>query len=238
MSAPDLISVQDMSVSYGSVVAVRGVNLSLPAGRVLALLGPNGAGKSSILKGIAGTAHTSGTITFAGRNISRRAPHRRVLDGMAIVPQGRRVFVDMSVEENLVVSLRGNAAARRERLQGVWEHFPRLYERRNIRAGYLSGGEQQMLTLGRALMSKPRALLLDEPSLGLAPKLVTFVFEKIQEIIETDVAVIIVDQNAVQAMRLADQVCVVRSGQVTYTASADQARTELNIVHAHLGLTE
>jgi branched-chain amino acid transport system ATP-binding protein len=234
--APDLIHLDGMSVSYGNIVAVSGVNLSLPAGAVLSLLGPNGAGKSSILKGIAGTARTSGTLTFDGQNLAHIPAHRRTRHGIAMVPQGRRVFPDMSVEENLLVGMRGARRHRQARLDAIYTQFPRLIERKGTRAGYLSGGEQQMLTLGRALMSEPRVLLLDEPSLGLAPKLVTLVFEKIREIVATNVAVILVDQNATQAMALADRVCVVHRGKLVYNEEAAQARNELHVVHAHLGV--
>jgi branched-chain amino acid transport system ATP-binding protein len=227
-----------MTVSYGSVTAVQNVGFALNAGEVMALLGPNGAGKSSILKGVAGIARVSGTVEYQGRDIRRRSPHRRVKDGIAMVPQGRRVFSDMSVEDNLLASVRGGRKERQARLDGVWRYFPQLLERRHIDAGLMSGGEQQMLALGRALMSHPRILLLDEPSLGLAPKIVTLVFDKIRAIAaEEDVAVIIVDQNATQAIGLAHKVCVVSHGELVYNDSADRARTELNIVHAHLGLT-
>jgi branched-chain amino acid transport system ATP-binding protein len=226
-----------MTVSYGSVTAVENVTFTLDAGEVMALLGPNGAGKSSILKGLAGVARASGTVKYLGRDIRHRAPHRRVKDGIAMVPQGRRVFPDMSVEDNLLASVRGGRKDRKAGLDGVWRHFPQLLERRHLNAGLMSGGEQQMLALGRALMSRPQILLLDEPSLGLAPKIVTLVFQRIHEIVrEQDVAVIIVDQNAVQAMGLAHKVCVVRHGELVYNRSVEQAQSELNIVNAHLGI--
>jgi branched-chain amino acid transport system ATP-binding protein len=237
MSEPELLRLDEVTVSYGSVTAVRDVSFQLGAGQVMALLGPNGAGKSSILKGVAGVASTAGRIEFNGRNINRRSPHRRVRDGIATVPQGRRVFADMTVEENLLVSLRGRGPDRAERLSGVYAQFPRLRERSGVRAGYLSGGEQQMLALGRALMSHPKLILLDEPSLGLAPKMVTNIFDKIREITAQNVAAIIVDQNAVQAMALATRVCVVHRGELVYDAPVDQAREELDIVHAHLGMS-
>ncbi len=237
MSGPELLRLDGVTISYGSVTAVRDVSFELAAGQVMALLGPNGAGKSSIIKGVAGIASATGRIEFNGRNISRRSPHRRVRDGIATVPQGRRVFADMTVEENLLVSLRGRGNDRAERLEGVYAQFPRLRERSGVRAGYLSGGEQQMLALGRALMSRPKLILLDEPSLGLAPKMVTNIFNKIREITAQNVAAIIVDQNAVQAMALATRVCVVRRGELVYDAPVDQARKELDIVHAHLGMS-
>ena len=237
MSDHKLIVADGMTVSYGSVTAVRDVDFVLDSGEVMALLGPNGAGKSSILKGLAGVAKTSGRVEYMGRDIRRRTPHRRVRDGIAMVPQGRRVFADMTVEDNLLASVRGGHKERRDSLDGVWNYFPQLKERRLIEAGLLSGGEQQMLALGRALMSHPKVLLLDEPSLGLAPKIVTLVFEKIKTIArEEDVAVIIVDQNAVQAMGLAHRVCVVSHGELVYNDSTERARRELNIVHAHLGI--
>ena len=238
MSAPRLLTIDGMTVSYGSVTAVQNVTFTLDSGEVMALLGPNGAGKSSILKGLAGIARATGTVEYQGHDIRRRATHRRVKDGICLVPQGRRVFADMTVEDNLLASVRAGRAERKARLDGVWRYFPQLLERRHLSAGLMSGGEQQMLALGRALMSRPRILLLDEPSLGLAPKIVTLVFDRIREIAhEQEVAVIIVDQNAVQAMGLAHKVCVVRHGELVYNRSAEQAKTELNIVHAHLGLS-
>jgi branched-chain amino acid transport system ATP-binding protein len=238
MSGPRLLTINGMTVSYGSVTAVQNVTFTLDSGEVMALLGPNGAGKSSVLKGLAGIARASGTVEYRGQDLRRRATHRRAKDGICLVPQGRRVFADMTVEDNLLASVRAGRAERKTRLDGVWRHFPQLLERRHVNAGLMSGGEQQMLALGRALMSRPRILLLDEPSLGLAPKIVTMVFDRIREIVrEQEVAVIIVDQNAVQAMGLAHKVCVVRHGELVYNRSAKQAQTELNIVHAHLGLS-
>jgi branched-chain amino acid transport system ATP-binding protein len=208
--------------------------MTLAVGEVLALLGPNGSGKSSVLKGIAGTARAQGTIVMAGKDISRQPPHRRVRDGIALVPQGRGLFANMTVEENLLVSLRKGRDIRKSRLAEVWEHFPQLRERQGTRAGYLSGGEQQMLAIGRALMSHPKLLLLDEPSLGLSPLMVATIFEKLREIIAATVSVIIVDQNAIQAMALADYVYVVRRGAIDYSAPKATAERELKLIDAHI----
>lgn len=237
MSVPDLLTVNNMCVSYGSVTAIRDVSLSIGKGRVVALLGPNGAGKSSVLKGIAGIAKTQGSVRLRGVEISRRAPHRRVRDGIATVPQGRQLFAEMSVIENLLVSLRSaSRQVRMARLAAVWEQFPRLKARADTPAGLLSGGEQQMLAFGRALVSDPAILLLDEPSLGLAPIMVKEMFGKLRDIVATGVTAIIVDQNAKQAMALADHVSVVSRGQLVYSKAAEQAREELDMVQAHLGV--
>jgi branched-chain amino acid transport system ATP-binding protein len=233
---PDVISVKDLGVFYDRVVGVQGVTFSLSAGGVLALLGPNSSGKSSVLRGILGVVRTVGSVHFLGRDMSRRAPHRRIRDGIGLVPQGRQVFMDMSVEENLAVCLRDHRREYATRLEEVWGHFPRLYERRRVSAGYLSGGEQQMLAIGRALIAKPRLLLLDEPSLGLSPIMVTLIFSKLKEIIASNVAVVLVDQNAVQAMALADHVCVVKRAEMVYSAPIAQARSELTLVNEHIGV--
>jgi branched-chain amino acid transport system ATP-binding protein len=232
-----LLRVSRLKVMYGGIVGIREFSLELEAGKVVALLGPNGAGKSSALKGICGEGDVNGTVTFDGRDVSRWPPHRRARRGLVQVPQGGGLFREMSVLENLMLG--GYGRSREERQAGlarVHELFPVLEARAHTASGMLSGGEQQMLALGRALMGNPKLMLLDEPTIGLAPVAVTQVFARIGAIAKTGISLIIVDQNARQALELADHVCVVNRGQIVYTAETAQAMREVNIVDAHLGL--
>jgi branched-chain amino acid transport system ATP-binding protein len=234
---PELLEVVDLEVSYGSIVAARDINFSIPRASVLALLGPNGAGKSSILKGIAGVATSKGAVRLEGVSMAGEPAYRRARAGIVSVPQGRRIFREMTVDENLLLGLPvASATRRRERLEQVMADYPQLAARRRVRAGFLSGGEQQILALARAMMGDPKVVLLDEPSLGLAPKMVTTIFDRIAEIIKTGVAVILVDQNAKQAIAIADQVCVINHGLITYAEDAAKARSELDVIRAHIGI--
>jgi branched-chain amino acid transport system ATP-binding protein len=222
---------------YGGIVGIRAFDLELDPGKVVALLGPNGAGKSSALKGICGEGDVLGKVVFDGRDVSRWPPHRRARRGLIQVPQGGGLFREMSVHENLMLGGYGRTREQRQTNLGhVYELFPKLQARADTVAGMLSGGEQQMLALGRALMGDPKLMLLDEPTIGLAPSAVTEVFERIGAIAKTGVSLIIVDQNAMQALNLADHVCVVNRGQIVYSAAKAQAVEEVNIVDAHLGL--
>jgi branched-chain amino acid transport system ATP-binding protein len=233
----NLLKVTHLSVMYGGIVGIRGLSLAVKPGEVVALLGPNGAGKSSALKGICGEGDVTGEITFEGRDISRWPPFRRAKAGLVQVAQGGGLFREMSVLDNLLLGSYGRSRQQRHvSLERVHELFPRLFERKDAQAGMLSGGEQQMLALGRALMGDPKLMLLDEPTIGLAPIAVTQVFERIRAISETGVALIIVDQNARQALALADHVCVANRGKIVYAATTAQAVEEVNIVDAHLGL--
>jgi branched-chain amino acid transport system ATP-binding protein len=217
----ELLSVTDMTVFYRRIIGVTGVSLSVRSGGVLAILGANSSGKSSVLRGI-----------------SRRPAHLRSRNGIASVPQGRQVFRDMSVSDNLLVGMRGKGRnSRRAALAEIWDYFPRLYERRSAQAGYLSGGEQQMLAIGRALMSRPRLLLLDEPSLGLAPKMVTAIFDQLSKIAATGVALLVVDQNAVKTVAISDEVCVIRRGEMVYRRTAAEARLDISSLNTYIGLS-
>jgi branched-chain amino acid transport system ATP-binding protein len=232
-----MLAVADMTVTYRGVVGVSGVDLDLAEGEVLALLGPNGAGKSSLLRGIVGSSATTGRITFEGRDITKWPTHRRARGGIMQVPQGGRLFAELTVEENLHLGAYGaKPKERATRLVRVLDFFPRIKERRGQRADSLSGGEQQMLAIGRALMSEPRLVLLDEPSLGLAPLMVSEMFEHIARLRSFGVAIVIVDQNAVQAMAIADSVCVLERGRRVYGGSVEEANRDLELVSAHLGL--
>jgi branched-chain amino acid transport system ATP-binding protein len=232
-----LLQVSRLQVMYGGIVGIRAFSLDVEPGHVVALLGPNGAGKSSALKGICGEGDVSGTVTFGSRDVSRWAPHRRARHGLIQVPQGGGLFREMSVLENLMLGGYGRSREQRqESLETVYQLFPKVKARTDVQAGMLSGGEQQMLALGRALMGSPKLMLLDEPTIGLAPSAVTEVFDRIGQIAESGVSLIIVDQNAMQALRLADYVCVVNRGKIVYSATKSQAVEEVNIVDAHLGL--
>jgi branched-chain amino acid transport system ATP-binding protein len=234
----ELLSVTDMTVFYRRIIGVTGVSLSVRSGGVLAILGANSSGKSSVLRGIAGAARTTGTVSYLGQDISRRPAHLRSRNGIASVPQGRQVFRDMSVSDNLLVGMRGKGRnSRRAALAEIWDYFPRLYERRSAQAGYLSGGEQQMLAIGRALMSRPRLLLLDEPSLGLAPKMVTAIFDQLSKIAATGVALLVVDQNAVKTVAISDEVCVIRRGEMVYRRTAAEARLDISSLNTYIGLS-
>jgi branched-chain amino acid transport system ATP-binding protein len=214
-----LLTVEDLRVSYGRVAAVRGVSLSCAAGEVVALLGPNGAGKSSSLLGIAGAldrATVSGVVTLGGRALAGRPAEQIARAGLALVPERRRIFASLTVRENLLLGASAwakRAAAERE-LVLVLERFEALAAIRERPAGLLSGGQQQQLAIARALMSRPRMMLLDEPSLGLAPELVKAVFAIIAALRDDGIGVLLVEQNAVQAIRLADRTLVMRKGLI------------------------
>lgn len=212
----DLLSVRRLDVRYGRTCAVSQVDLTVPAGGVLALLGANGAGKSSILKGIAGLADAGGELVYDGRDISRESARARVRRGIVYVPEGREIVSNLSVDENLTLGgflLDGRTRARRR--DAMLDLFPEIASRAKSPAWILSGGEQQMLAIGRALMSGPRLLLLDEPSLGLAPLLIQRVFERLAKIRqESTLSIMLVEQNFKTVSRFADVLCFVRNGQV------------------------
>jgi branched-chain amino acid transport system ATP-binding protein len=232
-----LLEARDLSVSYGGIVGVRDVDMTVRAGDVIALLGPNGAGKSSALRGLCGEGSTRGRVVYDGRDISRWTPSKRAQHGIVQVPQGGGLFREMTVAENL--ALGGYGRSRKQRADAhetVVGLFPRLAERRKSVAGMLSGGEQTMLAIGRALMGSPRILLLDEPTIGLAPSAVSDVFRQIEKVRREGVSMVIVDQNAVQVMRLADHVYILNRGRIVYDADAATARGEVDLVDAHLGL--
>ena len=226
-------------MSYGPVAAVRGVSLAVRAGEVVALLGANGAGKSTLLRTISGLIRPrAGRVHLAGRAIDRLAPSRIVRLGIAHAPEGRRVFGSLSVADNL----RLGAAARRERAGLVEERerlldlFPILRERLRQAAGTLSGGEQQMLALARALMAKPRLLLLDEPSLGLAPLIVRAIFDALADLKRVGVTMLLVEQNVAAALELADRAYVLRTGEIRLEGASAELRADPErIAHAYLG---
>ncbi|GAA3938452.1 ABC transporter ATP-binding protein [Microbacterium soli] len=232
-----MLEINDLEVHYGAVRAVRGVSLVAAAGRVALVLGANGAGKSSTLRTAAGFLHgESGSIVVDGEEMRGKRAHAMVRRGVVLVPEGRKIFAPLTVEENL--RLGGYRASRRDvsrAIGEVYEQFPILGERRKGMAGLLSGGEQQMLAFGRALMSKPRVMLMDEPSMGLAPSIVQTVMDGARSIADSGVAVLMVEQNAEAALRIADDVSVMTRGSITWTGVAAEA--SLHAVHAVLGDT-
>ena len=222
-----MLDVSRLEVFYGEARAIRGLDLRIENGEIASVVGPNGAGKSTLVNALAGLLRDrTGSIELDGADLMRPAAHEVCEHGVAIVPEGRRIFSGMSVEDNLVLGgYRGSAREHREeRLARVHELFPILQERSEQRAGTLSGGEQQMLALGRALMSGPKLLLLDEPSLGLAPVVVDTLFDALIEIHATGVSILLVEQNVVQTLPVVDRAYFMRSGRIILEESSEQLR--------------
>jgi branched-chain amino acid transport system ATP-binding protein len=235
----DLLVIEGLKVWYGSINAVKGVDLRVAEGEIVTLIGANGAGKSTILKAISGLLkQVEGTIALAGRNILGQPPHRIVQEGVCHVPEGRRIFGNLTVRENLLMGAytAKDKGAIAEKIEKVYEIFPRLKERENQPGGTLSGGEQQMLAIGRALMSEPRILLLDEPSLGLAPFLVQEIFRIIQDINRSGTTVLLVEQNAHMALQIANRGYVLETGKIALEGSARELLESELVKKAYLGL--
>lgn len=213
-----MLEIQNLEVSYGKIRAIKGISLHVNQGEVVVLVGANGAGKTTLLKTISGLlAPSSGSIKFQGLDLTRIAPHQRVIEGICQAPEGRGIFPGMTVEENLQIGKYSRETAKiemTEDLERIFALFPRLKDRRTQLGGTLSGGEQQMLAIGRALMSRPKVLLLDEPSMGLAPKFIATIFEIIQEIKKQDVTILLVEQNASKALQIADRAYVLETGVI------------------------
>lgn len=234
-----MLRISDLRVSYGSIEALHGVSLEVERGTICALIGANGAGKTTLLRAVSGLLRpTAGSIEFEGEDITRCPPHRIVARGICHVPEGRRIFPDLTVAENLDMGayLVRDRSKTREARRMVYDLFPRLEERARQVAGTLSGGEQQMLAIGRALMGSPRVLLLDEPSLGLAPNLVHTIFGTIRRInVDTGVTILLVEQNAYMALLTADHGCVLETGNLVLSDSAENLRTDEDVKRAYLG---
>ncbi len=212
-----LLSIHGLETAYGAVQVLFGVNLEVHAGEIVAIIGPNGAGKSTVIKSVIGLAPArAGTIAFNGRDITREAPHRIPALGIGYVPQGRIVFARMTVEDNLEMGafLITDNAKRRQAVEAVFTQFPRLHERRGQLAGSLSGGEQQMLAIGRALMLDPKLVILDEPSLGLSPKYVDLIFEQLVALKRQGRTLLMVEQNAARALELSDRAYALELGRM------------------------
>jgi branched-chain amino acid transport system ATP-binding protein len=232
-----ILEVENLHVSYGSVKAVRGVSLTLEKGEIITLIGANGAGKSTTLRAIMGlVARSAGTVRYRGKDLAGRPTYRIVRDKMTLVPEGRAVFANLTVKENLELGAYSRREAETgEELERVFTIFPRLKERFRQRAGTLSGGEQQMLAIGRALMSRPDVLLLDEPSLGLAPMLVHTIFESIEDINRKGASVLLVEQNANAALKHSHRAYVLETGVVTLSGPSAEIATDPKVKEAYLG---
>ncbi|WP_091833205.1 ABC transporter ATP-binding protein [Propionispira arboris] len=233
-----MLKVEDINVYYGAIHAIKGISLEVNEGEIVTLIGANGAGKSTILRTISGLLKPKiGKIEFEGQNIAGIAAQRIVKSGISQVPEGRRIFANMTVMENLDLGayVRSDKAGIQEDLKMVFARFPRLEERKTQEAGTLSGGEQQMLAMGRALMSRPRLLLLDEPSMGLAPLLIKEIFSIIQDINKTGTTVLLVEQNANMALSIANRAYVLETGRITLAGAAKDLAASEAVRKAYLG---
>jgi branched-chain amino acid transport system ATP-binding protein len=239
MSAEPLLSVRGLAVNYGHVEAVRGIDIDLAPGQITALVGANGAGKSTTLMALSGLVKkAAGRVIFDGRDITGAAPHRIVASGLVQVAEGRATLTTLTVRENLELGAytrRDGAAARARDIDHVYSLFPRLAERATQLGGSLSGGEQQMLAIGRALMAKPRLLLLDEPSMGLAPIIVQDIFRTLQRINAEGLTIFLVEQNVKQALKLAQRAYVLENGRVVLQGSGQELLGDPRVQAAYLG---
>ncbi|RJG08162.1 ABC transporter ATP-binding protein [Noviherbaspirillum cavernae] len=241
-----ILEVKDLHVAYGKVEALHGVNLKVGAGQIVTVIGPNGAGKSTMLNAIADALPTTGTmrgsVSLLGEDVASVPVEARVARGMCLVPEKRELFSTMTVEDNLLLGSYRRYRAREknyaDQLDVVFELFPRLKERRKQDAGTLSGGERQMLAVGRALMAKPQLLMLDEPSLGLAPRIVKEIFHIIVRLKETGVAILLVEQNARAALQVADYAYVLETGSVGLEGPASQLANDSKVIDTYLGLAK
>ncbi|GAA6527809.1 ABC transporter ATP-binding protein [Intrasporangium sp. DVR] len=235
--ASPVLLVEDLHVAYGRVEAVRGVSFSVDPGTLVTLVGANGAGKSSIINAISGLLRPrSGRITFEGKDITRTPSHRLVGEGIVQVPEGRQILGTLTIEENLHLGGWHVGGASASALDETYARFPVLGDRRRMSAGSLSGGEQQMLAIARALVARPKVLLMDEPSMGLAPKVVDEVFRVIEEIRATGTTIVLVEQNARRALRAADHGYVLQTGEVVHSGRAADLLADPKIVEAYLGV--
>ena len=232
-----ILKVEDINVYYGAIHAIHGVSFDVSEGEIVTLIGANGAGKSTILQTVSGLLRSrTGSITFEGKNISNIPPNKVVKMGLAHVPEGRRIFQQMTVLENLQMGAFTQPKSGVEGdLEEVFTQFPRLKERIKQVAGTLSGGEQQMLAIGRALMSHPKLLMLDEPSMGLAPILVEQIFEIIKSLHKAGTTILLVEQNAQMALSVADRAYVLETGEITLTGTGDELRKSDRVRKAYLG---
>ncbi|MBR3147342.1 MAG: ABC transporter ATP-binding protein [Eubacterium sp.] len=232
-----LLKVNDINVYYGAIHAIKGISLDVDEGEIVTLIGANGAGKSTTLKTISGIMRTkTGNIEFDGKDISRTPAHKVVEMGLSQVPEGRRIFMQMTVKENLEMgAFTAPKDTIEDSLENVYSHFPRLKERYKQVAGTLSGGELQMLAMGRALMSQPKLMMLDEPSMGLAPVLVEQIFEIIHNLHEAGTTILLVEQNARMALSIADRAYVLETGKVTLSGSAKELMNNDSVRKAYLG---
>jgi branched-chain amino acid transport system ATP-binding protein len=235
-----MLEILGLSVFYGGIHALKGISLNVPQGEIITLIGANGAGKSTALRTVSGLVEArQGKILFRGREIQNRPAHCIVREGIAMVPEGRRIFVNLSVEENLLMGayIRKDGEEIRRGVERVFHHFPQLKKRAKQKGGTLSGGEQQMLALGRGLMSHPDLLMLDEPSLGLAPRLVYEVFDMIQKIHDEGMTILLIEQNAMAALEVASYGYVLQIGQIFIEGKGTDLLKDISIKEAYLGNT-
>lgn len=233
-----MLEIKDLQVHYGMIQAIKGIDFEVNKGEVVALIGANGAGKTTILHTVSGLLQaSSGSIQFEGKDITKMSGHKIVSLGMAHVPEGRRVFAQLSVYENLLMGAytRKDKQEIKESLDMVYSRFPRLEERKTQPAGTLSGGEQQMLAMGRALMSHPSIILMDEPSMGLSPIFVNEIFDIIKEVSATGTTVLLVEQNAKKALDIADRAYVLETGKIVLSGKAEELKNDDAVKKAYLG---
>lgn len=229
-----ILSVKNLNVRYGNIHAVQGLDLKVNDGELVCLIGANGAGKSSTLNALSGLIPSTGSVIYQGNEIVKLASHQRVAQGLALVPEGRGVFPKMTVQENLQMGAYLHGWKQSE-LDNVFGRFPRLAERRDQLAGTLSGGEQQMLAIGRALLSRPKLLLLDEPSMGLAPLMIELIFNTLAELKKSGLSILLVEQNARGALQLADRAYVLEHGEMTLSGTGQELLVDPRVQAAYLG---
>ena len=233
-----LLELKNVEAAYGNIKALKGINLSVPEGKIVTLIGANGAGKSTTMKTIMGIMKPiAGDVLFKGESIAGRKTHNIVKKGVVLVPEGRQILQNMSVRENLEMGAyqRKDPEGIKEDLSKVFERFPRLFERQNQFGGTLSGGEQQMLAIGRAVMAKPEVMLLDEPSMGLAPLVVQQIFDVIKDINKMGTTVLLVEQNARKALQIADYAYVMETGRIVMEGPAQEVANNPDVMAAYLG---
>jgi branched-chain amino acid transport system ATP-binding protein len=231
-----MLTVNDINVYYGPIHAIKGISFEVKPGEVVALIGANGAGKSTVLKTVSGLLRTkTGSIVFDGRDITKMEAHKIVRAGLAHVPEGRRIFLQMTVMENLEMGAFSKKAVPEDELEAIYTRFPRLKERRKQVAGTLSGGEQQMLAMGRALMSRPKLMMLDEPSMGLSPILVEQVFDIVRELNKAGTTILLVEQNAGMALEVAHRAYVIETGKITLSGTGEELAQSDMVRKAYLG---
>lgn len=233
-----MLKIENLHVNYGAIHAIKGVSLNVEEGEIVSLIGANGAGKTTILHTVTGLVRArEGLIEYGGKNLRTLAPHKIVTMGLAHVPEGRQIFARMTVEENLLMGayFRKDAEGIKSDLDKVYDSFPRLKERMNQVSGTLSGGEQQMLAMGRAIMSRPKMIVMDEPSMGLSPKLVRAIFWIIRDMRDTGITVLLVEQNARMALGIADRGYVLENGRITLSGPAKELLENDRVRKAYLG---
>ncbi|MDQ6597028.1 ABC transporter ATP-binding protein [Bacillus salipaludis] len=233
-----MLQIHNLNVSYGSIHAVRNLSLEVQKGEAVALIGANGAGKTTTVNALSGVISSKGSIQYEGKEINGMAPHKVVKEGIIMVPEGRRIFPKLSVVNNLIMGAYARKVSKKElhqEIEKIYELFPRLEERRQQMAGTLSGGEQQMLAIGRALMAKPKLLILDEPSMGLAPIVVKSIFSTVNKIKQEGLTILLIEQNASMALSVADRGYILENGEIHLQDTAKNLREKDVVKKAYLG---